>query len=76
MSVIISIWIFRIVSDLTFTRDSTSNYTTDKLNRLLIVFNHLLDCLEILNINFTLQMIGVISVASITAVIGSFGKFR
>lgn len=67
---------FRLISDVTFTRKSTTNYIIHKLNRIMVILNNMLDCFDILNLSYTKYMF-IIMVGSMTpGMLYAYGKFR
>lgn len=67
---------FRIVTDLTFTRSSSTDFILQKLQRVFLIYNDLLDCLNILSNACAFQVLEVLVTSSILIAICIFAKIR
>lgn len=67
---------FRIVTDLTFTRSSSADFILQKLRRIFLIYNDLLDCLNIVSNTCAFQVFEVLVTSSILIAICLFAKFR
>lgn len=68
--------IYRFINELTFTKESTPDYIIHKLNHLSITLNNVLECIEILNVEFTKFITCSMFITLIPIVFYSFGKLR
>lgn len=66
----------RMISGITFTRHSSSIYINRKLNRLSIIYNNLLDCIDIINVSFTKYIFLIMIAAAVMAILCLFGQFQ
>lgn len=66
----------RLVSEVTFTRDSSTDYTIHKLNRIFVIFNNMMDCFDILNVSYTKYIFCLMVLSGSPAILYCFGRFR
>ncbi|XP_031618120.1 uncharacterized protein LOC116337577 [Contarinia nasturtii] len=64
-----------LISDITFTRQSTADYIIHKLNRIEAILSIVFDCFEILNISFIKYMFVIMLGSMTTGLLYVCGKF-